>query len=183
MDVALIETYMYELSNLFLIPVLLTIIVLFLYAFYALGGFLAQYPQRRYQRESYRAALQAPSQKLTLKAYPLLSHYLQHPSCTLEELEIMAAKQLELLRIVTRIAPMLGLVATMIPMGPALKALAAGNVQGISENLIVAFTAVIFGLITASLTYWISSVKKRWLVTEYRDIEALLKGGKAHETA
>ena len=54
----------------------------------------------------------------------------------------------------------------MIPMGPALKSLADGNIQGISENLIVAFSAVIFGLIIASITFWIASVKKRWMVEE-----------------
>ena len=61
---------------------------------------------------------------------------------------------------------MLGLIATMIPMGPALKSLADGNIQGISENLIVAFSAVIFGLVIASITFWIASGKKRWMVEE-----------------
>lgn len=43
---------------------------------------------------------------------------------TVVELETLAIKRLGLARIATRVAPMLGLVATMIPMGPALKALA-----------------------------------------------------------
>ena len=42
-----IETFMYGVSQLFLVPVLAAIGVLFLYAFYALGAFLWQAAQRR----------------------------------------------------------------------------------------------------------------------------------------
>jgi len=59
----------------------------------------------------------------------------------------------------------------MIPMGPALKALANGNVQGISENLVIAFTAVIFALLAASITFWIASIRKQWLVNDIRFAE------------
>ena len=90
-------------------------------------------------------------------------------------MEIFAYKKLENTSVVTRISPMLGLVATMIPMGPALKALASGNIQGISENLIIAFGGVIFALITASITYWITTVRKRWYATEITDYLARVK--------
>ena len=70
---------------------------------------------------------------------------------------------------------MLGLVATMIPMGPALKALSNGNIQGISENLIIAFAAVIFALVTASITYWITTVRRGWYAHEIKDILELSK--------
>ncbi|MCJ8268121.1 MAG: MotA/TolQ/ExbB proton channel family protein, partial [Psychrosphaera sp.] len=83
-------------------------------------------------------------------------------------------QSLEAVRTVSRIAPMLGLIATMIPMGPALKSLADGNVQGISENLIVAFSAVIFGLVIATVTFWIASIKKRWLAVELAAIGAMI---------
>ena len=75
------------------------------------------------------------------------------------------------LRNVTRIAPMMGLIATLIPMGPALQSLADGNVQGISENLIVAFSAIIFSLIASAVTFWVASVKKRWMAQELIDAE------------
>ena len=48
-----------------------------------------------------------------------------------------------------------------------------GNVQGISENLVVAFSAVIFGMVIASVTFWLASVKKRWLAVELVDISRL----------
>jgi biopolymer transport protein ExbB/TolQ len=73
---------------------------------------------------------------------------------------------LELPRIATRVAPMLGLIATMIPMGPALKGLSDGNLGQVSDNLAVAFAAVILSLIAAAITFWVVSVQRRWLAEE-----------------
>jgi len=51
------------------------------------------------------------------------------------------------------VTPMLGLVATMIPMGPALKSLSDGNLADVSNNLTIAFSAVILALIAAFGTW------------------------------
>jgi len=56
----------------------------------------------------------------------LLAAQRADPGLTLAELAALALERLEFARIATRVAPMLGLVATMIPMGPALKALGDG---------------------------------------------------------
>lgn len=80
-------------------------------------------------------------------------------------------KQLEWLRITSRSAPMLGLVATMIPMGPALLALTRNDAQGIGENMVVAFSSVIVALLSASITFFILTVRRRWLLQELRSIE------------
>lgn len=172
-DIAQIENLMYVVSNLFMLPVLLAIIALFIYAFYSLGAFSGQWFQRRSGRRSFMEI--ASGKKISrIKGYPLLNYYLDNPDHSSTDLEMFALRQVKSIRIITRVAPMLGLVATMIPMGPALKALANGNVQGISENLIIAFTAVIFGLITASITFWIASVRTHWLLEENRVIEKLI---------
>ncbi len=177
MNIAQVETLMYQVSGLLLPPVLVVITLLFFYAFFILGCFAAQYLQRRRNDHHYHQAIRSlgdaePAlQTRPLKGYRLFSHYQENNKKTSTDLEIFALKSLENQRIVTRIAPMLGLVATMIPMGPALKALADGNIQGISENLVIAFAAVIFGLMTASITFWTASVKKRWFVCELSDLQ------------
>jgi len=86
---------------------------------------------------------------------------------------VYAHTLLEAPRIASRVTPMLGLVATMIPMGPALKSLSDGNLAQVSENLMVAFSAVILALIAASITYWIVNVRRRWLAEELLEVEAL----------
>jgi len=180
MNTSHLETLMYQVSGLLLTPVLLVISVLFFYAFFVLGSFAAQYFQRKQNGRLYYQAINSLAgeslarRPRPVKGYRLFSHYQDNNSKTSMDLEVYALKQLEKQRIVTRIAPMLGLVATMIPMGPALKSLADGNIQGISENLIIAFAAVIFGLMTASITFWTASVKKRWFVGELNDLQVCL---------
>ncbi|MCL4757841.1 MAG: MotA/TolQ/ExbB proton channel family protein [Rhodocyclaceae bacterium] len=151
-----VESAMYGLSQLFMLPVLVLVAALFFYSFYAMGVFLIQARQRA------RNDPRGFELRMALRADPALG---------ITDLEALAVRKLELLRIVTRVAPMLGLVATMIPMGPALKALADGQLQEVSRNLMVAFSAVILALIGAAITYWIVSVRRRWLATELAEIE------------
>lgn len=176
MNMYWLEQLMYQLSGWFMAPVLIAIAVLFLYSLFALGSFSIQWWQRRQNALTFHRATQGkenPTQQLD--GYPLMAQFHHNPGTTQDELDVMALKDLEALRITTRVAPMLGLIATMIPMAPALKALGDGNVQGISENLIIAFSAVIFGMVIASITFWLASVKKRWLAVELVAIAHLLK--------
>ena len=76
-----------------------------------------------------------------------------------DALDVIAHKQLENPRIASRVTPMLGLVATMIPMGPALKSCPMAIWRQVSENLTIAFSAVILALIAASITYWVVNVR------------------------
>jgi hypothetical protein len=165
-----IDGYLYDLSNLFLVPVQVGVVLIFIYATFSLGMFIVLRIQRTLGRGRL-AQIDSLQAMAGIKGYAMLDLLTASPSISREDLEIAAHKELALLRITTRVAPMLGLVATMIPMGPALKSLANGNVQGISENLVIAFTAVIFALLAASITYWIASVKRDWLVADIRFVE------------
>lgn len=150
-----LELLMYQLSQLFLLPTLALIGLLFAYAFYALGGFALQAWQRRRPPEQGGAG------------YRLLAWARRQPQPPGQDaLEVAAHRQLELPRVATRVAPMLGLVATMIPMGPALKGLSDGNLASVSDNLTVAFSAVILALLASSITYWVVAVQRRWLAEE-----------------
>ncbi|MBL8432534.1 MAG: MotA/TolQ/ExbB proton channel family protein [Dechloromonas sp.] len=156
MQANLIELSMYQISQIFLIPTLLLIAALFLYAFWVLGEFvlLAWYRRRG-------------------KGRPLVTEFRQNFRLTADQLDLIAHRHLEVPRIASRVTPMLGLVATMIPMGPALKSLSDGNLADVSNNLTIAFSAVILALIAASITYWVVNVRRRWLAEELVEIEAL----------
>ena len=83
-----------------------------------------------------------------------------------ERLELAVLKELEGLRLCSRVAPMLGLLATMVPMSSALVAVAFGQSSGVAESLAPAFAAVIVALVAASITFVIYSVRRRWLLAE-----------------
>lgn len=149
-----LETGLFELSKLFLMPVLSLIVLALAYAFMALGAFAIELWQQK--RGTYRSPLAA---------------YHAASGAGSDDLELWIMKRLEWLRIVSRTAPMLGLVATMIPMGPALLSLANNDAKGVGENLVVAFAAVILALVSASITFVLLTVRRRWLLEELRAIE------------
>ncbi len=169
MNIQQIETLMANVSEILMAPVLIIILLLFVYALFAIGRFVSQYLVRKQNRMSYQRQVDTKTSN-QLNGYPVHNYFVNNPTASEDELEVYALKKLETLRVVTRVAPMLGLIATMIPMGPALKALADGNIQGISENLIIAFAAVIWGLVISTLTFWPASVKKRWYAMELINI-------------
>jgi hypothetical protein len=173
-----LEQAMYQLSELFMAPVLILIAGLFIYSLFAIGQYVMQSIQRKQNTQPFYQLLNGElgkNHQLNLIGYPLAQLANNYPQVTKDQLDVNALTLLEGVRNVSRLAPMLGLIATMVPMGPALKGLADGNIQGISENLIVAFSAVIFGLVIASITFWIASVKKRWLAEELVALTPLLK--------
>lgn len=149
-----LESLLYDVAHLFLMPVLLLILCALLYAFAAFGAFALEAVQRR--RGRHRSELRAV--------------HLAGARAS-DDLELWILKRLEWLRITSRTAPMLGLVATMIPMGPALLALTRSDAQSVGENLVVAFSAVILALVAASLCFLVLTVRRRWLLEELRAIE------------
>ena len=172
MFVANIEQLMADVSELFMAPVIIAILIMFIYALFATGRFVSQSLIRRNGAIEYVKTIKSGTNKV-IPGYQIHNYFAQNPTASEDELEVFALKKLEALRIVTRLSPMLGLIATMIPMGPALKALADGNIQGISENLIIAFAAVIWGLVVSTLTFWPASVKKRWFADELINVRKI----------
>ncbi|WP_440906478.1 MotA/TolQ/ExbB proton channel family protein (plasmid) [Catenovulum sp. SX2] len=171
-----IEQLMYQMSDFFMAPVLILLVILFIYSLFAIGECVAQTWQRKQNQNHFNEFVNskdvAQFSGKNLQGYPIAQLANHNKKIDKDQLDVAALKLLEGVRNVSRLAPMLGLIATMIPMGPALKSLADGDIQGISENLIIAFSAVIFGLVIASITFWIASVKKRWLAEELVAVNA-----------
>lgn len=146
-----LEQLMFDVSSYFMLPVLLVLCLMFLYALYSMGSFIYD----------------LVAQSLFGRRYtPLMRIAEATPTITLEDLELRLLKELEGLRITSRVAPLLGLVATMIPMGPALIAVAKGDSVGMAEQLVVAFAAVIVALLASAMTYVVLLVRRRWLLGE-----------------
>ncbi|MFQ6054353.1 MAG: MotA/TolQ/ExbB proton channel family protein [Methanosarcinales archaeon] len=89
----------------------------------------------------------------------------------LQEYDSKISKKLEKSRLVARIGPMLGLMGTLIPMGPALLGLINGNVQQLANNLIIAFGTTVLGIAVGGIGYMISIVRTRWYTLDMSDME------------
>ena len=76
--------------------------------------------------------------------------------------------------IITRIGPTLGLMGTLIPMGPGLAALGAGDINTLASSLTVAFTTTIVGIGSGALCYFIGKVRSGWYDRYLSDLDALM---------
>lgn len=87
----------------------------------------------------------------------------------LSDLEIAAAGRLA--RMNAGLAPILGLMGTLIPMGPALIGLSTGNIDELARNLVVAFGTTVLGLFVGGMCYGLWLTRRQWYSRDLADIE------------
>lgn len=64
--------------------------------------------------------------------------------------------------VLARVGPMLGLMGTLIPLGPGLAALGSGNVAVLAQAVTVAFDTTVMGLLVGVLAFAVSRLRRRW---------------------
>ncbi|MCC7553731.1 MAG: MotA/TolQ/ExbB proton channel family protein [Methanobacteriaceae archaeon] len=75
--------------------------------------------------------------------------------------------------VLIRLAPILGLLGTLIPLGPGLAALGSGDIATLAESLIIAFDTTVLGLSIGAIAYLISKFKKQWYENDVSTVEAI----------
>ena len=80
-------------------------------------------------------------------------------------------RRLERSRFLAKVGPMLGLMGTLIPMGPALAGLASGDIASMAYNMQIAFATTVLGCCIAGISILILSVRKH----DYADEIACLQ--------
>jgi len=93
----------------------------------------------------------------------------------IEEEELRMAKSVERTDIVVRLGPTFGLMGTLIPMGPGLAALGAGNIELLAQAIIIAFDTTVTGLAASAVSYVISKIRKRWYEEDLSNLEVLIQ--------
>jgi biopolymer transport protein ExbB/TolQ len=89
--------------------------------------------------------------------------------------EALASKRLDRTRIWIRLGPIIGLITTLIPISPALVALAKGDLQVLSANLVVAFSTTVIALLVSGMAFVISLFRERAYMQDVSDIEYALE--------
>ncbi len=89
----------------------------------------------------------------------------------LADFDLQSLRKLERTRLMVRFGPALGLMGTLIPLSPALEGLANGNVKLLSENLRVAFSVTVLGLLIGAIAFAISLVRDRLYAQDLSDLE------------
>lgn len=78
------------------------------------------------------------------------------------QVQAIARHRLERADLLARIPPMLGLMATIIPLGPGLAALGAGDPAQLASAVTVAFDATVLGLVAGIGGLVIGKLRRRW---------------------
>ncbi|MFZ5595861.1 MAG: MotA/TolQ/ExbB proton channel family protein [Bacillota bacterium] len=105
------------------------------------------------------------------------------PATTLQALarQLLSGEELHFSKItsrtdlVARLGPMLGLMATLIPLGPGLIALGQGDTKTLADSLLTAFDATVSGLAAAGVAFAVSRLRKRWYEDYLCSLEALME--------
>jgi biopolymer transport protein ExbB/TolQ len=197
------QSGIYFISTNLLYPVIIILFILIVWSLIAIGGFLYEWHARNrdfasLERGAFKArallnaneledAFETLSKSCSNKfVHDFLSRLAEFKGVfrskklmevkvekLLQDFDTAMTKRLEKSRLVTRAGPMLGLMGTLIPMGPALLALAGGDVETLANNLIIAFGTTVLGLATGLIGHMVSMVRSRWYEQDMSDMEYL----------
>ena len=174
-----------------LVPDIVLLIVLFGRALLLVGSFYGQYLSIRKTEALLRNELNALTpatvmelaDKLPEKSSSLVISYIRqvlqaHESPAqiqrlLANFEIAADKDLAISKTLTKLGPILGLMGTLIPMGPALAGLASGDIASMAYNMQIAFATTVVGLVAGAVGFLTQQVKQRWYLQDMTNLEFL----------
>ena len=182
------------------IPVLVILLVLVIITIISLGGLIAEYTSRRkvpvgtirdliYEINAAGSVEELKNvisnAKIPKSQRKVLNEIASSESLGVSSREALARKlfefeeektmkKLQKTDIITRIGPTLGLMGTLIPMGPGLAALGAGDINTLATSLTVAFNTTIVGIGSGALCYVIGKVRSGWYDRYLSDLDALI---------
>ncbi len=89
----------------------------------------------------------------------------------LNEFEVEVSADLSTSKTLSKMGPMLGLMGTLIPMGPALVGLSTGDISTMAYNMQVAFATTVVGLFAAAIGFITQNTKQRWYQKNLSSLE------------
>lgn len=89
----------------------------------------------------------------------------------LADFDFAAQRRLGRSRLLVRLGPALGLMGTLIPLSPALEGLAHGDVATLTENLRIAFSITVLGLLIGAVAFALALWRDRLYGQDYSDLE------------
>lgn len=189
---------LHAIANVLLVPTVVLLILLVLYALYSIGSVLVEVLVERRHYRAFIPKLVARIEEVDpadLEEVVDDSGLLRRQKDDLDELiaylwlpadgrtevakRLLANENLRNTHVLDRtdmaakVAPMLGLMGTLIPLGPGIIALGSGDVEVLSQSLLVAFDTTVAGLAVAVVCFVISRIRRRWYADYLVSMESL----------
>lgn len=197
----ILSNLLYLIAQSLFIPVIVVVLIFMTYAILSLGGFLTEWFSRTKfdvnQTENLIRSISKSATPEEMKEKVNESELEDHTKEILtkiisnhdigaqsrraiankliEEEELQYASMTQKTDILVRLAPTVGLLGTLIPLGPGLAALGNGDLNSLSQALIIAFDTTITGLAAGSVAFIISGYRKKWYNDELSILEAIIE--------
>lgn len=183
-----ISDILYWISTGLLVPVIVSLIFFFLRSLLLIGSFFGHYlairrtasliskevdslTKENVQSLAERLPKKNPSLVVTYMNRLLAADSAAMRQRLLADFEIEADKDLSTSKTLSKMGPMLGLMGTLIPMGPALVGLSTGDIASMAYNMQVAFATTVVGLFAAAIGFITQQVKQRWYLQDMINLE------------
>ncbi|WP_053954844.1 MotA/TolQ/ExbB proton channel family protein [Inediibacterium massiliense] len=197
-----LTTILHAIAQSFLIPVIVFLLLMVLFIFMEFGNFIAEWQKRKENKKNELMEVFCQVQDEVWKKNNLcqvveksglpkrqknvLLDYIEKKDIDvsskkalaidiLDQEESRIKKILDKTDLITKLGPVLGLMGTLIPLGPGLGQLGQGDVAGLSESMIIAFDTTVVGVAAGALASIISKVRKRWYQKDLNRMEVLLE--------
>ena len=178
-----VSNLLFWISSGLLVPVIVGLLFFFIKSIIMFGGFISQYIQRIRQDKQLRIRMnqlnkenvlafakeldeQQESMFTTTAKELLTSESTAVCNRILSEYEIAADTELGKFKLLIKFGPILGLMGTLIPMGPALAGLSTGDIASMAYNMQVAFATTVLGLFSGAIGFVLLQAKQRWFNTD-----------------
>lgn len=186
-----ISDILYWISTGLLVPVIILLIILFIRSLLLIGSFFGQYMAIRRTETVLRKELDSlndynidsladriPQNSnspviISIRKMIYVKSMPAHLERILSDYEIAADKDLAVSKTLAKMGPMLGLMGTLIPMGPALVGLSSGDIASMAYNMQVAFATTVVGLFAAAIGFITQQIKQRWYLQDLTNLEFL----------
>lgn len=184
-----ISDILFWISTGMLVPVVVLLIFFFLRALLLLGGFFGQYLVIRKTGAEIREQMNSLSidnigslaDRLPKNKQSVVVAYMKkmvevresraQVNRVLDQYAQYVDKDLSLPSTLLKMGPMLGLMGTLIPMGPALVGLSTGDIASMAYNMQVAFATTVVGLFSAAIGFVTKQTKSRWYKEDMSNLE------------
>ncbi len=192
-----VTNILYWISTGLLIPVIALLLFGFAKSLMLLGGFFGMYISRIKHEKKQQELVADLEQDATLdfkaKGNKVFNAHLQRivkakgreiiVEKVLADYEVNSEKELSSSKSLAKLGPMVGLMGTLIPMGPALLGLAQGDIASMAQNMQVAFSTTVVGIFVGAIGYVTQLVKQRWFVADINTLEYIANLLKSEQDA
>lgn len=198
MELSIFQEILRAVASAMKIPVIIILIIFIAFSVFCIGWIIVeQISERRHMKYSLPKLLDEMKQDpshirelidqsgLLKRQKQALIELTEHPDFDQTMLESLADNIIEkeqahydrilkLTGTVSKLAPMAGLLGTLIPLGPGIIALGNGDTLTLSQSMLTAFDTTIAGLISAGICLVVHSFRSHWYAGYMSDLETLV---------